>query len=108
MKISKNLTKRIFCPVKILQRNFCSTQTVSTNLHSETGDQMKQEINQLKNRFSNVIRVEHEKIDEYTLTPHQRWLTQGHNMERPFTGEYLDLIEPGSYSCVTCDTELFK
>ena len=48
-------------------------------------------------------------IDELKLklTPMQFHITQEAGTERPFTGEYWDTTEPGTYHCIVCDTELF-
>merc|ERR1740117_1933892 len=47
-------------------------------------------------------------MDQYSLTPHQRWVTQEHNMERAYTGCYYEFAEPGSYDCSCCGSTLFK
>lgn len=41
------------------------------------------------------------------LTPEQFRVTQQAGTERPFTGEFWDTKEPGTYHCIVCDTELF-
>jgi peptide-methionine (R)-S-oxide reductase len=41
------------------------------------------------------------------LTPMQFHVTQDAGTERPFTGEYWNVFEPGTYECVVCGTELF-
>ncbi len=41
------------------------------------------------------------------LTPMQFHVTQEAGTERPFTGEFWDTKEPGTYHCIVCDEELF-
>ena len=41
------------------------------------------------------------------LTPEQFRVTQEAGTERPFTGEFWDTKEPGTYHCIVCDAELF-
>ncbi len=41
------------------------------------------------------------------LTPLQYRVTQEAGTERPFTGEYWDAKDEGTYHCVVCDAPLF-
>lgn len=41
------------------------------------------------------------------LSPEQYRVLREHGTERPFTGEYYEHKEYGTYSCAACDTELF-
>ena len=41
------------------------------------------------------------------LTPEQFEITRQKGTERPFTGEYHDCQELGTYRCICCATELF-
>ena len=41
------------------------------------------------------------------LSPHQIEVTQRAGTERPFSGEYWDVWQDGTYHCVVCDNELF-
>lgn len=42
------------------------------------------------------------------LSGEQYEVTQKKGTERPFTGEYVDHKEDGTYRCVCCDAELFS
>lgn len=42
------------------------------------------------------------------LTPEQYEVTRRKATERPFTGEYHDLHDDGTFKCVCCGTELFS
>ena len=41
------------------------------------------------------------------LTPTQFHITQESGTERPFTAEYWDTKDPGTYHCVVCGEQLF-
>jgi len=41
------------------------------------------------------------------LTPIQFHVTQEAGTERPFTGEFWDTKDPGTYHCIVCDEQLF-
>ena len=42
------------------------------------------------------------------LTGEQYDVTQSKGTERPFTGQYVDHKEDGTYRCVCCESELFS
>ena len=45
---------------------------------------------------------------ESVLTKESYLVTREGATERPFSGEYWDHFEDGSYKCICCGTELFK
>ena len=42
------------------------------------------------------------------LTPEERYVIEKKGTERPFTGEYDDFYEAGTYICRRCNTELYR
>lgn len=41
------------------------------------------------------------------LTPLQWEVTQNAGTERPFSGDYWDVFDSGTYTCIVCGSELF-
>lgn len=42
------------------------------------------------------------------LTPEERYVIEQKGTERPFTGEYDDFYEAGTYICRKCNAELYR
>lgn len=42
------------------------------------------------------------------LTPQERYIIELKGTERPFSGEYDDFYQPGTYVCRRCDAELYS
>src|SRR5262245_41898256 len=58
-------------------------------------------------RMSQKVQKTEEEWREQ-LTPEQYRVTREKGTELPFTGEYWDTNEKGSYHCVCCGVELFE
>ena len=43
-----------------------------------------------------------------SLSPEERYVIENKGTERPFTGEYDDFYEEGTYICRRCNTELYR
>jgi methionine-R-sulfoxide reductase len=43
-----------------------------------------------------------------TLTPEERFVIEGKGTERPFSGEYDEFYETGTYICRRCNAELYR
>lgn len=43
-----------------------------------------------------------------SLTPEERYVIERKGTERPFTGEYDDFYEAGTYICRRCNAELYR
>jgi peptide-methionine (R)-S-oxide reductase len=54
-----------------------------------------------------MLKEEKTKLKE-RLTPEQYEVCVNKGTERPFTGEYWDNHEKGTYNCVVCGNELFS
>ncbi len=42
------------------------------------------------------------------LTAEERYVIERRGTERPFTGEYDDFYQPGTYTCRRCGAELYR
>ena len=42
------------------------------------------------------------------LTPMESWVIEQKGTEFPFSGEYDDFYQPGTYVCRRCDAELYR
>jgi methionine-R-sulfoxide reductase len=48
------------------------------------------------------------EVEEKKLTPEEERVIVHKGTEAPFSGEYTDLFNPGSYVCRRCGTSLYK
>ena len=56
--------------------------------------------------MSKITRSEQEW--QQALSPESYRVARQAGTERPFTGEYWDHFEPGTYHCICCDAPLFE
>ena len=49
-----------------------------------------------------------EKASYNPLSPAERYVIEGKGTEPPFSGEYDDFYEPGTYICRRCNAELYR
>ena len=52
--------------------------------------------------------AETERTTYNPLTPEERYVIEHKGTERPFTGEYDDFYETGTYICRRCNAELYR
>jgi methionine-R-sulfoxide reductase len=53
-----------------------------------------------------IVTTDATKYNE--LTPHERYVIESKGTEPPFTGEYDDFFEAGTYICRRCNAELYR
>lgn len=83
----------------LAMRNFSSAK--------ENHEQRTPKVEHDNKQFIEIVKEKSYKVDRYSLTPHQLWITQGKGIERPYTGEYWDNKEHGHYECIVCSNKLF-
>lgn len=86
---------------------FCIFAIISCS-HSETQELQAQTKNGKK---TGTTKMKIEKTEEEwkkILSPEQYRILREKGTERPWTGEYNDTKEPGSYHCAACDALLFE
>lgn len=82
----------------------CDSNTENTSKDHEIADSTK-------TNKTTVMTDTVQKTDEEwkkILTPEQYRVLRQKGTERPFTGEYENNYEPGTYVCAACGQELFK
>jgi peptide-methionine (R)-S-oxide reductase len=52
--------------------------------------------------------AETEKTTYNPLTPEEQYIIEHKGTERPFTGEYDDFYDAGTYICRRCNAELYR
>lgn len=88
--------------------SLCFRSFSSAKDSSQSTDGAKVSVEDNRDEYLEVTKEKAYKIDRYSLTPHQFWLTQGKGMERPYTGDFWDNKDIGHYECVVCTSKLFQ
>lgn len=57
---------------------------------------------------SGGLQTERNKMETNELTDIERYVIEQKGTERPFTGEYNDFFEAGTYVCKRCGTALYR
>lgn len=47
-------------------------------------------------------------MEDSKLTPEEEWIIERKGTEAPFSGEYCDMFEPGTYACKKCGAPLYR
>ena len=56
-----------------------------------------------------VLEAEDLKNNKFnTLTPQEKWVLEQKGTEAPFSGEYYDFFEKGTYHCKRCNAQLYR
>lgn len=82
----------------------CDSNTENTSKDREIADSTKTSKTTVMTDTVQKTDEEWKKI----LTPEQYRVLRQKGTERPFTGEYENNYEPGTYVCAACGQELFK
>ncbi|MDF1550340.1 MAG: peptide-methionine (R)-S-oxide reductase MsrB [Bacteroidales bacterium] len=81
------------------------TVIIVVNLQTQSCAQEKKE---QKKEINNIEKMEKSKEEwKQILSPVQFFVTRENGTERPFTGEYDEFFEEGTYVCSCCKLELF-